>query len=56
MIGVIFTAYPFGTLLIAPVIGRTIEHTGHRFWIIGGLFFIGVNCFILGLLSNVENT
>ena len=44
-----------GILSTSPIIGKYLEYTGRKFWIIGGLSVTGVMFIVFGLLSMAEN-
>jgi MFS family permease len=55
LVGIIFAAYPVGVIVLSPIIGKMIEFTGRKCWIVGGLFSMGLIFIIFGLLQKLSD-
>ena len=55
MIGIVFAAFPIGTVLASPIIGEQLENTGRRVWLVGGTMFTGAIFLTFGMMSYMEN-
>ena len=55
VVGLVFAFFPIGVIVISPVIGEFLEIAGRRFWIVGGLAFMGIIFIFIGLLSLSNN-
>ena len=51
MIGIIFAAFPVGTVITSPIIGAQLENTGRRIWLVGGTITTGIIFVLFGLMS-----
>ena len=55
MVGIIFAAFPVGTVVASPIVGAALEDTGRMMWLVGGTITTGTIFLTFGLMSTMEN-
>jgi len=56
MIGIFFAAQSVGVLIWSPIVGKTLETVGRRFYLVGGFVLMGICFACFGLTDKIETS